>query len=72
MLKTLGNIISAIICVSACVFMVLTLFVCIFTPHKTKYGTFTDPYKYWTDDAYVCANFECKNIEKLNDVELKR
>ena len=42
------------------VFMIAVLFVCIFTPHKTKFGTFTDPYKYWTSEAYVCQNFDVK------------
>ena len=41
-------------------FMVAVIFVCIFTPHKTKYGHFTDPYKYWTSEAYVCQNFDVK------------
>lgn len=60
MLKLLGNIFTTIICVACCVFMVLMLFICIFTPHKTKYGNFTDPYKYWTSDTYICQNFDVK------------
>lgn len=41
-------------------FMIAVIFLGLFTPHKTKYGYFTDPYKYWTDEAYVCQNFSVK------------
>ena len=73
MLKLLGKFIGAVICVAACVCIVLMILMCIFTPHKTKYGHFTDPYKYWTSEAYICQNFDvkCENnkiVEKQKGV----
>lgn len=44
--------------------IMLIMFVCIMTPEKTKDGTYTDIYKYWTDDAYLCRNFNCNNLVK--------
>ena len=26
-----------------------TMMLCVLTPEKTKYGEFTQPFKYWTD-----------------------
>lgn len=37
--------------------LVLLLMVCLFTPHKTKDGQFTDPLKYWTSEEYYQNNF---------------
>jgi hypothetical protein len=37
--------------------LVLLFIVCLFTPHKTKDGQFTDPLKYWTSEEYYQNNF---------------
>lgn len=37
--------------------LVLLFMVCLFTPHKTKHGQFTDPWKYWTSEEYFQNNF---------------
>jgi len=54
-MKLLADILGVLL--GACVVMLIIF--CFITPHKTKNGTFTDPYKYWTDDAYFCENFNC-------------
>ena len=47
-------------------FVSCVLLICLFTPEKTKDGSYTDVYKYWTSDAYLCQNFEakCNKLEK--------
>jgi len=42
----------------ASVVFTLVFMLCLLTPEKTKYNTYTDPYKYWTSDAYLCENFD--------------
>ena len=41
-------------------FVSCILLVCLFTPEKTKNGSYTDVYNYWTSDAYLCQNFDAK------------
>lgn len=41
------------------VFVAIVL-ICILTPEKTKYNKYTNVYKYWTNDAYLCENFNTK------------
>lgn len=59
MIRFLYNIlqIACGILVAVCILVIFML--CLFTPEKTKHGTYTDIYKYWTDDVYLCRNFEC-------------
>lgn len=38
---------------------ILVLAVCYITPEKTKKGEYTNIVKYWTDDEYICNNFDC-------------
>lgn len=40
----------------ASVFVFLML-LCLITPDKTKYGIYTEPVKYWTDNEYFKNNF---------------
>ena len=61
MLKKILSVIALLIIATIVVVVVL---ICMITPEKTMHGTYTNPYKYWTDDAYLCANFKCDNIEK--------
>lgn len=49
--------------------LVLLMLVCIATPEKTKHGTYTDIYKYWTDDVYLCRNFNCDKGNAANLVK---
>lgn len=59
MKKFILNALSTTLGILCAAFMMLIMFICIMTPEKTKHGTYTDVYKYWTDDVYVCRNFEC-------------
>lgn len=40
------------------IFIGMLMMICIFTPEKTKYGEYTSPYLYWTNDAYFQKNFK--------------
>ena len=40
------------------VLMMLVMLMCFFTPNKDKYGNFTQPIKYWTDNVYFENNFK--------------
>ena len=44
----------------------ILLWIMILTPEKTKYGEFTQPFKYWTDDSYFQQNFIGGNNEIHN------
>lgn len=61
-MKLLSNIIGVL--VFGVMFTVIIM-VCLFTPEKTKSGEYTNVYKYWTSDAYICENFcTCKKEAK--------
>lgn len=62
MIKSIGNIFANLcIAIGMCLGSVMLIMsvACLFTPHKTKYGEFTDVVKYWTDNTYFCRNFDC-------------
>lgn len=41
-----------------CIFIIIAIiFVCLFTPEKTKSGEYTNIVKYWFDSEYVDNNF---------------
>jgi len=58
-MKIISKVFSAVIALGVTVVMLLVVAVCVLTPEKTKHRTYTDVYKYWTDEVYVCENFEC-------------
>lgn len=37
--------------------LALVLFAGLLTPEKTRFGTYTDPILYWTNDTYFANNF---------------
>ena len=59
MIKFMYNVLQIVSGILIAAFIMIIMFVCIMTPEKTKDGTYTDIYKYWTDDAYLCRNFKC-------------
>ena len=63
--KVINFICGTVLCMCISVFMI----VCIMTPEKTNKGYYTNPYKYWTSDEYLCDNFNfnpnyCKGINQ--------
>lgn len=59
MQKTLFNILGKVVGFMLTAFFVLLCLLCFLTPEKTKHGTYTNAYKYWTSDVYLCENFSC-------------
>lgn len=59
MIKFMYNVLQIVSGILLAAFIMTIMFVCIMTPEKTKDGMYTDIYKYWTDDAYLCRNFKC-------------
>lgn len=51
------KILDGIFCVIVGTAIMTMMFICILTPEKTKYGEFTQPFKYWTDNSYFQQNF---------------
>lgn len=66
MSKKLVNVIHAIIIMLLGTIIMTAFLMCLMTPEKTKSGDYTNVYKYWTDDAYLCQNFcncDCSNVK---------
>ena len=59
MLKFMSGVLQIVCGIILAAFIMTIMFICIATPEKTKHGTYTDIYKYWTDDIYLCRNFKC-------------
>ena len=58
---------NMIACVMGAVLM-LVFMLAMMTPEKDKFGNYTSFRKYWTNDKYLCENFNvnenfCKNIK---------
>lgn len=58
-MKTINKITSFVSGILLGMLIILIVIVCLLTPEKTKDGKYTDVYKYWTDDVYLCRNFDC-------------
>lgn len=54
------GLLSLLIMLLAPILVFMILFIAIFTPEKDKYGNFTDPIEYWTNDTYFENNFNHK------------
>lgn len=67
MKKFLLHTLSIVIGMLITAFLIIILGICLFTPEKTKHGTYTNIYKYWTDKVYVCRNFNCPVEGVKND-----
>lgn len=59
-MKVLYKVISSVLTLAVLASIMVVFLLCLMTPEKTKYGTYTNLYKYWTDDTYLCSNFWCK------------
>lgn len=66
MLKFMFNVFQIVCGILIAEMIILLFIVCLLTPEKTKDGTYTNVYKYWTDDTYLCRNFNCNNQPKGN------
>ena len=60
MVKFISNMLSTMCGMLLALLIITIMFVCIMTPEKTDKGDYTDIYKYWTNNAYLCENFKCK------------
>ena len=59
MLRIILNVLVKAVGFVLAAFIVLLCLLCALTPEKTKYGMYTNAYKYWTSDVYLCENFSC-------------
>lgn len=51
--------IEGLVCLVMGAIIALLLAMCLLTPEKTPGGDYTNPYKYWFDNEYLCKEFRC-------------
>lgn len=65
-MRIVSKIVSVISFIIVGMFMTIVLAIGLMTPEKTKNGNYTDVWKYWTNDTYLCQNFcdcDCSNVK---------